>query len=138
MSRYQHADNGAFSGHGYRHGHFRGLAQCLIDDAIALSQANKRTQLIFRCIGIQVEVKADTLKSNRRILGNTQGAAKVEIAFATYRAASNHDAYRRRDRVERHTGTCDKRLKQHVARARGQSVASRCRMQSRRDERLPV
>ena len=51
------------------HNHFRGLAQRLVDDAIALSKANKRTQLIFRCVGLQVEVKADALKSNRRILG---------------------------------------------------------------------
>src|ERR1700730_14239300 len=57
----------AFSGDGYLmgHNHFRGLAQRLVDDAIALSKANKRTQLIFRCVGLQVEVKEDGLKSKR-------------------------------------------------------------------------
>ncbi len=101
-----------------RHSYFRGAAQRLINDAIALSQANKRTELIFRCVGIQVEVKADTLKSNRRILGDTQSAAKIEIAFGSNRAASNNDAYRRRDGIERHTGAGNKRLKQHITRAR--------------------
>ena len=94
------------------HSHFRGLAQRLIDDAIALSQANKRTALIFRCVGLQVEVNADTLKSNRRILGDTQSAAKIEIAFGSNRATSNNDAYRRRDGIERHTGAGNKSLKQ--------------------------
>jgi hypothetical protein len=98
--------------------YFRGLAQGLIDDAIALSQANKRTQLIFRCVGLQVEVKTDALKSNWRILGDTQSAAKIEIAFGSNHAASNSDAYCRRDGVERHTGAGNKRLKQHIARAR--------------------
>src|SRR2546427_5110662 len=127
-----------FSGHGYcmRHSHFRRLAQSLIDDAIALSQANKRTQLLFRRVGLQVEMKADALKSNRRILGDTQRASKIEIAFGSNRAASNNDAYRCRDGVERHTGAGNKRLKQHIARARAQSVAARCRMQPCRDECL--
>jgi len=116
--------------------YFRGLAQSLIDDAIALSQANKRTQLTFRCLGLQVEVKADALKSNWRILGDAQSAAKIEIAFGSNRAASNNDAYRRRDGVERHTGAGNKRLEQHIARARAQSVASRCRVQPCRDECL--
>jgi len=90
--------------------YFRRLAQGLIDDAIALGQANKRTQLIFRCVGLQVEVKADALKSNWRVLGDTQGPAKIEIAFGSNRAASNNDAYSRRDGVERHTGAGNKRL----------------------------
>src|SRR6202163_869437 len=118
------------------HSHFRGLPQSLIDDAIALSQANKRTQLIFRCVGLQVEVKADALESTRRILGDTQSAAKIEIAFGSNHAALNNDAYRRRDGVERHTGAGNKRLKQHIARARASSVAPRCRMQPCRDECL--
>ena len=75
------------------HRHFRGLAQRLIDDAIALGQADQRTQLIFGCVGVQVEVEADALKSNRRILGDTQSAAKIEIAFGSNRAVSNDDAY---------------------------------------------
>ena len=98
-----------------RHSYVRGLAQSLIDDAIALSQPNQRTQLIFGCVGLQVEVKADALKSNRRILGDTQSAAKIEIAFCSNCAASNNDAYRRRDGVERHTGAGNKRLKQHIS-----------------------
>jgi hypothetical protein len=36
-------------------------------------------------------VKSDTLKSNRRILGNTQSAAKIEIAFCSNLAASNKE-----------------------------------------------
>jgi len=100
------------------HSYFRCLAQSLIDDAITLSQANKRTQLIFRCVALQVEVKAYALKSNRRILGDTQSAAKIEIAFGSNRAASNNDANRRRNGVERHTGAGNKRLKQHITRAR--------------------
>ena len=101
-----------------RHSYVRGLAQSLIDDAIALGQPEKRAQLIFGCVGLEVEVKTDALKSNRRILGDTQSAAKIEIAFCSNRAASNNDANRRRDGVERHTGAGNKRLKQHVARAR--------------------
>ena len=91
--------------------HFRGLAQSLIDHAIALGQAKERAQFDFGRIGLQVEVKADALKSHRRIFGDAQRAAKVEIAFCTNRTASNDDAYRRRDGVERHTGAGNKRLK---------------------------
>src|SRR5437016_5785565 len=80
-----------------RHSYVRGLAQSLIDDAIALGQPNKRIQLIFGCVGLQVEVKADALKSNRRILGDTQSAAKIEIAFCSNCAAPTNDACRLRD-----------------------------------------
>ena len=120
---------------GYRH--FRGLVQRLIDDAIALGQANKGAQLIFRSVGVQVEVKADALKANRRILGDTQRAAKIEIAVGSNRTASNDDAYRCRDGVERDAGASDERLEQHIAGASAEPVASCRRMQPCRDERLP-
>ena len=81
-------------------------------------------------------MKTDTLKSDWRILGDTQRAAKIEIAFGANRAASNNDADRRRDGVERHARAGNKRLEQHIARARAKSVAARCRMQPSGDERL--
>jgi len=94
--------------------HCRLLVQSLINDTIALRKTNKRTQLFFRCVGLQVEGKPDALKPNRHILRDTQGATKIEIAFSSHDAASNCDAYRRRDGIERHTSASNKRLEQHI------------------------
>ena len=119
-----------------RHRYFGWVAQRLIDDAIALRQANKCTQLVLGCVGIHVHVQANTLKSNRCILGDTQRAAKIEIAFGADRAAVNSDANRCRDGVERHPRTGHERLEEHVTGAGAEAVASGSRMQSCRNESL--
>ena len=109
--------------------HFGGLAQCLIDDAIALCQTNECTQLVGRRVGVEGKVQANPLKSNRHLLGDTQRAAKIEIAFGTDHAVANDDAYCRRNGIERHTRTRDQRFEQHVAGACALAVAAGCRMQ---------
>jgi len=113
------------------------LAQRLKDDAIALGQAQQGAQLVFRRIGVQIEMEANALKSNRGVLGDTQCAAKIEIAFGLYRAAANDDADRGRYGVEGYTSASDERLEQHIARARAQAVTAGRRMQPRGRQGLP-
>src|SRR4029078_8358481 len=113
------------------------LAQRLKDDAIALGQAQQSAQLVFRRIGVQIEMEADALKSNRGVLGDTQRAAKIEIAFGFDRAAANDDADRGRHGVEGYPRASDEPLKQHIPDARAQAVAAGRRMQPRDSQRLP-
>lgn len=114
----------------------RWLAQRLVDYTIAFSQADQRCQLVGIGIGLQVKVKADGAKADRRFFADAQRAAKVEVAFRRYRAAAQFNADGRGDRAERHPGAGSQRLQQHVARTGGQPITTGGRVEAGRDQRL--
>src|SRR5262249_32676207 len=63
----------------------RGTAlERLVDDAIALGELEQRVELVRRRVGLDVEAQANRRKTDRRILGDAERAAKVEIAFGRH------------------------------------------------------
>src|SRR5262245_54826804 len=53
----------------------------LINDAVALGKLEELVELFLRRIGIEIEAQPDLGKADRRILGDAERAAEVEIAF---------------------------------------------------------
>src|SRR5262245_13047890 len=100
------------------HRHRRRPPKRLVDDAIALGQANELLELVFGSAGVELEMKSDALESDRRALVDAQSAAKVELSLGTSDPSAQLDPDRRRDGTERDPRAGDERLEQHVARAR--------------------
>src|SRR5262249_5763556 len=116
----------------------RGAAsERLVDDAIALGELEQRVELVRRRVGLDLEAQANRRKTDRRILGHAERAAKVEIAFGRYLAGLERDVERGRDRLERHAGAGDQRLQQHVAGTKFEPRAAGGGMQARDRERAP-
>ena len=75
-------------------------------------------------------------KADRRFLVDAERAAEIEIAFGRHGARTSAlMAERGRDRLERHAGTGDQRLQQHVAGAKLHARTAGGRMQARDGER---
>src|SRR2546430_1179852 len=89
----------------------RGTAlERLVDDAIALGELEQRVELVRRRVGLDVEAQANRRKTDRRILGHAERAAKVEIAFGRHLAGLEWNVERGRHRLERHAGAGNQRL----------------------------
>src|ERR1700692_4206934 len=69
------------------HFHQRGLAQRLIDDAVALGQADQSCKLFRGGVSIEHKFKPDALEAHRRILGNPERSPKIQVAFGMDRTA---------------------------------------------------
>ena len=54
-------------------------------------------------------------KADRRILGDAERAAEIEIALGATRGRLQRNVERGRHRFQRHAGAGDQRLEQHVA-----------------------
>src|SRR5215831_12337913 len=98
----------------------------LVDHAIALGELEQRVELVLRRVGLDVEAQANRRKTDRRILGHAERAAKVEIAFGRYLAGLERDVERGRER-----------LQQHVAGTKFEPRAAGGGMQARDRERAP-
>jgi hypothetical protein len=57
------------------------LPQRLQHDAVALREPEHRIELILRRVRVELELEADVLEADRRLLLDAERAAKVEIAF---------------------------------------------------------
>ena len=79
---------------------------------------------------VDVEAQPDLREADRRILGDAQRAAEIEIAFRRDRGAAKRDVECRGHRLQRHAGAGDERLQQHVAGAQFQPAATGGRMQA--------
>src|SRR6202166_3396991 len=108
----------------------RSAADRLIDDAIALGELEQLVELVLRHVGGDVEAQANLRQGDRRLLGDAERAAKIEIAFGRHRAGFERHVDRGRDRLERHAGAGDQSFEQHVARAQFHPGAAGRRMQS--------
>src|SRR5262245_18974152 len=65
------------------HAHFDGRPALdgLVDHAIALGQLEELVQLLLRRVGVEIERQADLREADRRVLGDAERAAKIEIAL---------------------------------------------------------
>src|SRR5215510_13741532 len=79
----------------------------LVDHAIALGELEQRVELVLRRVGLDLEAQANRRKTDRRILGHAERAAKVEIAFGRYLGGLERNVEGGRDRLERHAGAGD-------------------------------
>ena len=95
----------------------RAPAKRLQDNAVSFRQTNESTQLLLRSVRIQIELKPDSLKSDRHFFGDTEGSSEIQIAFRVNRAIANLDANSRGDSAQGHSRAGRQRLEQHVTRA---------------------
>src|SRR5689334_5101758 len=57
-----------------RDGDRRRIAQRLVDHTVALGQPQQRGELLLRCVGVELDCKADRLEADGCLLGDTQRA----------------------------------------------------------------
>ena len=113
----------------------RAALERLVDHAIALGELEQLVELLLRRVGVDVEAQPDLREADRRVLGDAERAAEVEVAFRRHLAGLERNVERGRDRLERHAGAGDQRLEQHVAGAQLQPGAAGRRMQAGDRER---
>src|SRR5262245_4398005 len=63
----------------------------LVHHAITLGELEKRIELVLRRVSCDIETQPDLCKADRRVLGDPQRAAKIEIAFRRYRSRSERN-----------------------------------------------
>src|SRR3954464_10232377 len=79
-------------------------AEGLEDHAGALGELEELVELLRLCVGVELEGEADLAEADRRVLGDAERAAEVEVALGLHRAGPQLDADRGRDGREGHTG----------------------------------
>jgi hypothetical protein len=94
-----------------------------------------RVELVPRRVGLDLEDEADLREPDRRILGNAERAAEIEIALRRYRSGFQGNVERRRHRLEGDAGAGDQRLEQHVAGAQLETGAAGRGMKAGNGER---
>src|SRR4029077_4244557 len=97
------------------------VAQRLINDAVAFGQTNKRGELLFAGISIQIKVQSNLFESDRNVFGNAECSAKIEIAFCSNRGVAQWNAESGGDGPQCHACASYERFEQHVGRARAES-----------------
>src|SRR5882757_9346945 len=107
----------------------------LVDDAIALRELEQLIELLLRRVGLDVEAQADLREADRRVLGDAERAAEVEVALGRDLAGLERNVERGRHRLQGHAGAGDQRLEQHVAGAEFQARAAGGGMQAGDRER---
>src|ERR1700722_16236552 len=107
----------------------------LIDHAVALGELEELVELLLLGVGVDRKGEPDLRKADRRVLGDAEGAAEIEVALGRYGAGLERDRERGRDRLERHARAGNERLEQHVAGAQLEPGAAGRRMQARDRER---
>src|SRR5262249_51596336 len=83
------------------------------------------------------EAQANGGEADRRVLGDAERAAEVEIAFGGDFGGFERHVERGGDCLERHAGAGDQRLEQHIAGTELEPGAAGRRMQARDRERAP-
>ncbi len=91
------------------------LAESLVDDAVALGEADEGGELIGRGVGIEIEGEADIAEADGGVFGDAEGAAEIEVAFGADGAAAEFDAERSGDGGERDARAGGEGFEQHVA-----------------------
>src|SRR5207253_6233559 len=87
-------------------------------------------------VGIQIEMQSNLLEADGHLFGNTQRAAKVEIALRSNRCAAQWNAQSGSDCTQRDARASYERFQQHVRRARAGPITSCCRVKSCFDARF--
>jgi len=108
----------------------------LVNDAIALGQAEQGGELFFTRIGVQIEAQSDLLKTDRNFFGDGKGSAEVEIAFGPNGRVTQRNVESGGNGAQSDAGTSHQRFEQHVPRARAESVAPSRGMKARFHQRF--
>src|SRR3984885_5908259 len=61
--------------------HRRAVLNGLVDHAIAFGELEKLVELVLRRVSVEIEVQTDLSEADRRVLGDAERAAKIEVAF---------------------------------------------------------
>jgi hypothetical protein len=107
------------------------VSQRLVDDAVALGEAQQRLELLGGRLGVQVEGQADGAEPDGCVLAHGQGAAEVQVALGGEGATVHGDAQRGGDGPQRDPGAGHQRLQQHVPGAQQGAVPAGGRVQAR-------
>ena len=84
-----------------------GLRQRLEDHAIAFRQFGQRVDALLRLVGVADRTPAGCRKTDRRVLGDAERAAKIQIAFGAHGAALEPELQRGRHGLQRDAGAGD-------------------------------
>ena len=88
----------------------------LIDHAVALRKLEQLLEPLLSSVGLNVERQPDPSKADRRIFGDPERAAEIEISLGGHHAALQRHIKRRRHRLKGDAGTGDQRFQQHISR----------------------
>ncbi len=64
------------------------VTQCLVNDAISLSQMQQRSELLLGGVSVQIEMQSNLLESDGHVFRNSECATKIEIAFGSNRCVT--------------------------------------------------
>src|SRR5947209_13435562 len=79
-------------------------AEGLEDHAVALRELQELVELLRPGVGVELEGEADLAEADRRVLGDAERAAEVEVALDLHGAGPQLDADRGRDGREGDAG----------------------------------
>src|SRR6202044_3361067 len=82
----------------------RSASDRLIDHAVALGEFEKLIEFVLRRVGVEVEAEPDLREADRRLLGDAERAAEIEIALGADRPGFKRKVDRRGHRFERDAG----------------------------------
>src|SRR5215472_7185290 len=85
----------------------RAAADGLIDHAIAFGELEQLVELVLWRVGVEIKAQPDLRKADRRVLGDAERAAEIEIALRRHGAGAQRDIERGRDRFHGDAGTSD-------------------------------
>src|SRR6266545_7797884 len=105
-ARERHRDRGATGKSRAIHPHLdrRAALERLVDHAVALGELEQLVELVLRRVGLDVEAQADLRETDRRVLGDAERAAEVEIAFGRHLGGLERDVDRSGDRLQGDAG----------------------------------
>src|SRR5580698_5609804 len=92
----------------------RSVFQCLIDDAITLGEFEQLIELVLVRVGVDIKAQANLRKANRRILGDAERAAEIEITLSRDGGGLEWNLQRSGHSFQRHSGARDERFEQHI------------------------
>jgi hypothetical protein len=119
-----------------RYRHLGGPGQRLVDDAVALGEAEQGLDLVAAGPGVQLEGQADGPEPDRRFPGHRQRAAEVEITLGGDSAGLQVDLQRGGDGPQRDSRAGHQGLQQHVSGAGQRSVSPGGGVQARHGQGL--
>jgi hypothetical protein len=116
------------------HGHRWLPEERLQDHAVSLGRGNQLVQFLSGGIRIQIELQPDRLKPDGSVTVDPEGAPEIEVSFGPDLALDVKPP-RRGYGAERHPGTGDQSLQEHVSGTGEGAVAAGRRVQAGLDQR---
>src|SRR5579884_2063815 len=103
---------------------FGRFTECLVNNAVAFREAQQRGDLLFASVGVELERQPDLPETDRRVFGNAECAAKIEIALGADDSVAQRNVQSGGHGVQRHACAANQSFEQHVGRAGALAVAA--------------